>query len=586
VSAALTSDQRMVVEADRDQFLLACPGSGKTRTGVSRIARLMTAGARVAACSYTNVGVDRMATMLAADHHLYFEARHYNGTLHRLLLRYVVHPFAHILGAEKPIRLWLGDWPDIPFEGDHGRHYRLDQFRVLPDGKLKFYRPDRWAASKREEVLTKVETQVFARKRALFRGQGILSSDDAMWIALRILREHPRAAAALAGRFDELLIDEAQDTSDLQLACLREIRRSGRLVSLVMVGDLEQSIYAYQGATAKGCQELAVDSGLEMASLSENHRSSQKLCDVAANFSRRHADTAVGPNRECQIEPELFLYPPDDPQSTVTHYRDRLDAHGISYSEAAVLARSHAMRIKLGGQEDLVELKPKPRLVGELAAALAAGRLDRFHLGRAEGLIAWAAFDRNLAELEPEAGERVAAAARRFIGGLPRLDGDLRSWILDARAGLREVVASLADEPSHEAGRILVSSPKHKDVQAAEVFSPPAVELIPQTVHALKGEDREAVMVVLKKHHGNDRSNQLQLIHSVLDGEEGSEVDEEERRITYVALTRAERFCLLALPDDPKGRALATRCESIGFTIPQGTPPGGDIRSTALRPST
>ena len=65
-----------VVAADRDQFLLACPGSGKTRTAVARIARLMREGQKVAACSYTNVGVDRMATMLAADHHLYFEPRH------------------------------------------------------------------------------------------------------------------------------------------------------------------------------------------------------------------------------------------------------------------------------------------------------------------------------------------------------------------------------------------------------------------------------------------------------------------------------------------------------------------------------
>ena len=569
MSPTLTVDQMRVVEADRDQFLLACPGSGKTRTAVARIARLMRNGQKVAACSYTNVGVDRMATMLAVDHHLYFEPRHYNGTLHRLLLRFVVHPFAHLLGAEKPIRLWVGDWPTIPFEGNHARHYRLDQFRVLPDGKLKFYRPERWAASKREEVLAKVETQVYARKRALFRKQGILSTDDAMWIALRLLREHPRAAAALGGRFDELLIDEAQDTSDLQLACLDEIRGSGRLRSLVMVGDLEQSIYAYQGASAEGCRRLAADSGLGMATLSENHRSSQKLCDVAANFSRRKSDTAVGPNRDCQIEPELFLYPPEDPQSTVTHYRTRLDALGIPCSEAAVLARSHAMRIKLGGQEDLVGLKPKSRLVGELAATLSAGRLDRFHLGRAEGLISWTAFDCNPAELGPETGERVAVAARRFVGTLPRLDGDLRSWILEARERLRVVVASLADKPSHEASRVLVSSPKHKDVQAAGIFSPPAVDLIPQTVHALKGEDREAVMVVLKKHHGNDRSNQLQLIHSVLDGEEGSEADEEERRITYVALTRAERFCLLALPDDPKGRALATRCESIGFIARQ-----------------
>ena len=59
----------------------------------------------------------------------------------------------------------------------------------------------------------------------------------------------------------------------------------------------------------------------------------------------------------------------------------------------------------------------------------------------------------------------------------------------------------------------------------------------------------------------------LQLIRSVLDGDQQSAADEEERRIIYVALTRAERYCLLALPDDDKGRSLAGRCEEIGFNF-------------------
>lgn len=568
MTRSLSSDQLEVVEADRDVLLLACPGSGKTCTAAARIARLMREGCRVAACSYTNVGVDRIADMLSSDHGLLFEPRDFNGTLHGLLLGYVVFPFAHLLGAEKPVRLWHGDWPDIAFEGDHRYHYRLDQFRRLPDGKLLFHRPDRWAAKKPEEVLAKLEKTVLARKGGIFRKLGILSTDDAMWIALRVLREEPRVAAALAGRFDEILIDEAQDTSDLQLACLHEIRSTGRLHSLVMVGDLEQSIYAYQGASAEGCRRLAADSGLKTIPLSENHRSSQKLCDVAANFSRRQADVAVGENRDCAIEPELFLYPPDDPQAAVAHYRNRLEIHGIECSEAALLARSHAMRVRLGGQREQVAVKPKPQMVGELAAALAAGQLDRVHLGRAEALIAWGAFDLNPAELEPVMREEVARATRRFIGALPELDGDLRSWIVAARESYGAALVAVTSDPAHKPGNALASSASHADFDAAEVFAPPPVDLIPQTVHALKGEDREAVMVVLKKHHGNDRSDQLQLIHSVLDGDESSEVDEEERRIVYVALTRAERFCLLALPNDPKGRALAARCESIGFTVP------------------
>jgi DNA helicase II / ATP-dependent DNA helicase PcrA len=568
VTTSLSAEQTKLVDGDGDMLLLACPGSGKTCTAAARIARLMKEGSRVAACSYTNVGVDRIAAMLASDHGLLFEPRDFNGTLHGLLLGYVVFPFAHLLGAEKQVRLWHGDWPDIAFEGDHRYHYRLDQFRRLPDGRLRFHRPDRWAAKKPEEVLAKLEKTVLARKEGIFRKLGILSTDDAMWIALRVLREEPRVAAALAGRFDEILVDEAQDTSDLQLACLHEIRSTGQLHSLVMVGDLEQSIYAYQGASAEGCRQLAADSGLRTISLSENYRSSQKLCDVSANFSRRQADVAVGENRDCAIEPELFLYPPDDPQVAVAHYRRRLEVHQIDRSEAAVLARSHAMRVRLGGQRELIPVKPKPQMVGELAAALAAGRLDRLHLGRAEALIAWGALDLNPAELEPAMREKVAGAARRFIGALPELDGDLRSWIVAARESYGAALDAVASTPAHKAGNALASSSRHADFDAADVFAPPLADLIPQTVHALKGEDCDAVMVVLKKHHGNDRSDQLQLIHSVLDGDENSDVDEEERRIVYVALTRAERFCLLALPDDSKGRELAARCESIGFTAP------------------
>jgi ATP-dependent exoDNAse (exonuclease V) beta subunit len=57
----------------------------------------------------------------------------------------------------------------------------------------------------------------------------------------------------------------------------------------------------------------------------------------------------------------------------------------------------------------------------------------------------------------------------------------------------------------------------------------------------------------------------MQFLEVSLAGKDIAEEEEEERRINYVALTRAERFCLLALPDDPRGRALAQKCESIGL---------------------
>src|SRR5205823_1224182 len=125
---------------------------------------------------------------------------------------------------------------------------------------------------------------------------------------------HPELAAIIAARFDEILVDEAQDTSELQLACLDKLYATDRLDSLVLIGDIEQSICSYTGASAQGCERLAARHELERIELVENHRSSQRICDAAANFCvRRAPDRAVGPDADCPWQPELLLYPAASP---------------------------------------------------------------------------------------------------------------------------------------------------------------------------------------------------------------------------------------------------------------------------------
>jgi superfamily I DNA/RNA helicase len=561
VTVALTDEQHEVVKAEGDFLLLACPGSGKTRTAAARIARLDEEHKRVAACSYTNVGADRIAAMLASDH----RRRFVNGTLHGFLLRYVVYPFAHLAGAQKAVRLWSGDWPEFGYDGNHHLRLSLDRFRIGPNGDLIFSRPPTWAITKTSEVLDKERDRIIQRKRGLFQKQGVLSTDDAMWIALRLLREQSIVTTALAGRFDELLIDEAQDTSDVQLSCLEQIRASGRLDSMVMFGDLEQSIYAYQGASAKACRELAEKSNLRTISLSQNHRSSQKLCDVASHFCGRNPDKAIGPNRDCSIDPEVYLYPPDDPEQAVRHFRERLDVHGIDIAKSAVLGRSNAMIARLGGHQELIDVSPAIKAAGELAAALASGTLGRHHLWKAEALISRGALDKHPTELEDEAREHLARTAHRFIGAIPSLSGDLRSWILGARVAYGDALKEIADPPKHQAGPMMRSPKSHEDYEAAAVFTPPPPDLVPRTVHSLKGEEREAVAVIVKKHHGADRAKQMQFFESNFSDNGIDHEEEEERRINYVAVTRAERFCLIAFPDDARGRSVVEKCKGIGF---------------------
>lgn len=574
----LTEQQRTrVVEAAGDFLLLACPGSGKTRSAAARIGRLaVEPSTKVAACSYTNVGAERLSTMIARDAGVLLGPEHFTGTIHAFLLRYVVYPFAHLLGAQQGPHVREGrGWPDLGVGGDQRKRVSLDDFRNDANGELVVSNPPRFARSEeaQAELVQLVGREVKNRKAGIFRGTGAVTADDAMWIALKVLRTRPAIAAYVAARFNELLLDEAQDTSELQLACLAELRKTGKLASLVLIGDLEQSIYSFQGASAEGCRALAGDYGLREEHLTQNHRCSQLICNVAARFtSREEPDEAVGPHAGCDIVPEVVIYPVADPTVAMRVFRGRLEAHGIDSSEAAVLARRWSVANQLNGVTAPIDVEDRPWRVGRIAADLAAGRLTRSDVVWVQQTLAYCAWDlSHLDELTDDRRAAVRAAAYQFLRGLPALSGDLQTWIREAAKVLHACAQPLADELCHTGGRTLRSKAAHAEHQAAEVFSAPDAELSAQTVHSMKGEERAAVMIVIHRSSANDPTAQLDLWGQTVSGEDIAAERAEERRVTFVALTRAERYCLVAVPDTPRGREIAAACGDLGFALIEAT---------------
>lgn len=119
-------------------------------------------------------------------------------------------------------------------------------------------------------------------------------------------------------------------------------RPTGKLESLVLIGDSEQSIYSFQGASPEGCVALADARGLERMELTENHRSSQRICDVVVPFCGRDLpDHAVGLSADCPWEPKVVLYPADRPSQVLVWFENRLRELGITLERGAVLARAN-----------------------------------------------------------------------------------------------------------------------------------------------------------------------------------------------------------------------------------------------------
>lgn len=567
----LTEQQRAVVDAEGNFLLLACPGSGKTRSAAERAARVVaSSGAKVAICSYTNVGAERIGHVLTHELQVVLAQQHFLGTIHKFLHRYVLRPYAHLFGAERgPFIHEGGGWPDLRVHGDNKQRITLDRFRYDAEGNLIVTQIPRGVAGTEQEIVASVGAEVKRHKHAIFRKAGVLTADDAMWIALKLLRDFPDVADAVAGRFDELLLDEAQDTSELQLACLDALHQTGALRSLVLVGDLEQSIFSFQGASAARCAKLAADRGLEVLVLDENHRSSQLICNVAINFcSRETADKAVGPHAACEIPPEVALYQADSPAAAMDIYRERLAIHGLDVADATVLARGWKVVDALNGRSPLFGDDERQHRLGQLAARLAEGTLTRRDVETAQRLISYCAWDTTqLGELDGYDQRRLRKSAGDLLERLPPLAGDVRTWLTEARMVLHDVASTLTDEVAHTGGQAIRTKPEHEEHLSCDVFSPVPRDLHARTVHSFKGEDNDAVMVVIRRYLGNDPTAQLDLWEAAVDGVEPDPDKAEEQRVLFVALTRARRYCLVVLPDDTRGRRVAQSCAQLGFAL-------------------
>jgi superfamily I DNA/RNA helicase len=547
----VSPQQRIAVVHPGRFFLTACPGSGKTRTVGIRLAlwsaivdESLGRTRRVAATSYTNTAVRQM--MAAAD-----RAGHpvgdpqFAGTLHRFLLRYVVRPFGRrFMGCDQPPRVIAspGGRPEtVKFKLGYSKPVDIPiwDFEWRADGSLSLHETPFALRSKitADELSAKLAGPASNAKLALAR-RGLLSMSDVLYWAMRAL-EDDEVATTVAARFDELIIDEAQDTSDVQQRCIEMINGAG-LMSLVFVGDLHQSIYGFAHADPKKLETLIASTTGATLELNENWRSSQALCDVTYQFSgRSKPDVAVGPHRDAGHPPELLIYPGDDTPAAVAIFVERLAVAGIDAKEGLVLCRWLTTTERLSGVE--VSLGRGFRtLVAGAVAAQGDGAIEREVIQEVERLVmSLVDPDCDLDELSPTQRLDLRLGVLKLLKALPAFDLECKSWAKQARTLLTTLAEELSGATILNAGSKVRAPVGGGDFVLADIVGAlPAAPSV-RTIHSVKGESHAATLLVAvdSQHLGANWESWL------------GAGDPEEVRVAYVALTRAQRYSALALPD-------------------------------------
>jgi hypothetical protein len=439
------------------------------------------------------------------------------------------------------------------FLPSHERYLEVKHFHFQGDGTLTF--DDGGLPNGVEmtsaEVVRAVGRKAVSAKYADF-AQGKASPSDAMFIALRVVDKYPRIAEAVASRFAEIVVDEIQDCSSVQLRILRTLHKTERLKSLVLIGDLDQSIYGWQGSEPAAVTDLARSLRLRELRLTTNFRSSQAICDVAWRFRPGGSpDRATGPGKDLGIPPEVFTYSASKPVEAVNIFTSRLAELGLPPMSYRVLGRKRGFVQKLN-QQASGQLSPVVAVLGRCAYLYQTrGELDGPLLASAErmlGDLAWG--PRNAAQKSPNDRARLRKLSAQMIAHLPKVAGTVGDWLPAARAVLEATVSELGGSPVKKLGnRIKVSS--KGGLQKAERVFPwvTEAERVAATVHRVKGEAFGAVCLIAQKPH--DWDNARDWVRHLEGG-----LHTEETRIAYVAITRAIAYMAVALPDSSDERLL------------------------------
>ena len=417
--------------------------------------------------------------------------------------------------------------------------------------------------------------------------QQVLDYDDLLLYWSAMVAE-PALAAQVGGRFDHVLVDEYQDTNLLQAAILRAMKPDGR--GLTVVGDDAQSIYSFRGATVRNILDFPQQFGqpARIVTLERNYRSTQPILDVStaliAGAAERHAKT-LWTDKPSAGRPQLVLVPDEAQQACWV--ADRVLAHregGLALKSQAVLfrtsshsaalelelARRNIPYVKYGGLKfleaahvkDLLAVlrfaqNPRGRMAGFRVTQLipgigpvsAARLLDAMDQAGDPGAAVQDFVPPAAAQVEWERFAATYAALR--APGLPwPADMELAlAWYLphlerlhdDAavrRGDVEQLARLAAGYGSRE--RFLTELTLDPPEATSDRPGPPLLDedyLILSTIHSAKGQEWASVHVL-----------------NVVDGcipadvAQGARELEEERRLLYVAMTRARDHLHLLVP--------------------------------------
>ncbi len=306
--SSLNEKQREAVSyTDGPLLIIAGPGSGKTKTLVHRIAHLIFSGVppeAILAVTFTNKAAEEMKTRAqtllkehAADEGAPLHAP-LIGTFHSICAK-ILRDHAYLLGYTRFFSIHDED------DAETFMKHLLEQLDISPKQyapnllcniidtlKEDCVTPDEFLENpqsypKISSHLVPLIERVYPAYQATLHKQNAMDFSDLLAQTVWLFRKHPDILSSYQNRFQHIMVDEYQDTNRAQYMIVKALsEKNGRLCC---VGDESQSIYSWRGADFRNILRFEKDwPQAKIVVLDQSYRSTQTILDVAGGLIKKN----------------------------------------------------------------------------------------------------------------------------------------------------------------------------------------------------------------------------------------------------------------------------------------------------------
>lgn len=323
----LNAQREAYIKARGKVVLNASPGSGKTTIIAYKLHTLVEKEysknniGGIACLSFTNVAKDEINQKYIEFSEKALNYPHAVLTIDSFINNYITLPFFYLLAGKYERPHILDENSDLDKFHINGLWDRRKKKHVHLNKENKpllfIYKPSSivkdlngcYTFNGNLPDATKVDISVFNDYAKTIKAwqfeKGILTNSDSTVFAFGILNKYPHIARALAGRFNSIIIDEAQDTSEIQHLIFDKLIENG-LGNFELVGDPYQSLYVWRNAKPKVFLEKYADTSWTGLNLSDNWRSTQTIIN-AYSLMRNPADEIIWAKRTFDIEHSIYI---------------------------------------------------------------------------------------------------------------------------------------------------------------------------------------------------------------------------------------------------------------------------------------